>query len=67
MIMETKHKDVLLEKFLEPSRWEYAIDVAIDKKIDRAAIQKLASPEFRVQLYRRIRDGKYEIAPAYIL
>lgn len=67
MIMETKHKDVLLEKFLEPSRWEYAIDVAIDKKIDRAAIQKLASPEFRVQLYRSIRDGKYEIAPPYIL
>ena len=65
--METKEKDVLLEKFLEPHRWEYAIDQALNKKIDRAAIQKLASPEFRVQLYRSIRDGKYEIAPPYIL
>lgn len=65
--METKEKDVLLEKFLEPHRWECAIDKALDKKIDRAAIQKLASPEFRVQLYRSIRDGKYEVAPPYIL
>ena len=52
--------------FFEPARWKYAIAKGIDKKdMRKDQMYQLAKPEVRVEIYRRIRDGKYKIAPPH--
>lgn len=58
--------DILLQKFFEADRWERAIAIAVDKKIDKGELRALSSPETRIRLYHAIRSGNYEIAPAHI-
>lgn len=55
--------DKLLEKFVEPQRWSYAIDKAFDKKISIAELNKLLDPKVRAAMYTKIRDGEYRITP----
>lgn len=57
--------DIILEKFFEPSRWEYAIDKGVGKDISRRDLCQLVKPEVRVRMYHAIKDGKYEIAPPH--
>ena len=58
-------EDVLLRKFFEPDRWSSAIRIAVRKGIDRSLLRDLCSPDVRIGLYRRIRDGQYEVAPPH--
>lgn len=59
-------KDILLEKmFLEPERWEKAIDVGVGKRIDKAELLKLTSPDTRAKLYMAIKSGSYKILPPH--
>lgn len=58
-------EDVLLCKFFEPDRWSSAIRIAVRKGIDRSLLRDLCSPDVRIGLYRRIRDGQYEVAPPH--
>lgn len=52
--------------FFEPERWKYAIAKGIDKKdMRKDQMYQLTKPEVRVEIYRRIRDGKYKIAPPH--
>lgn len=52
--------------FFEPERWKFAIAKGIDKKdMRKDQMYQLAKPEVRVEIYRRIRDGKYKIAPPH--
>lgn len=55
--------DKLLQKFIEPERWSYALDKAFDKGISKAELNKLVTPDTRAALYTAIRDGKYTITP----
>lgn len=55
--------DKLLEKFFERERWERAIDIALDKKIDKAKLRKLMSPDMRLAMYEAIKNDNYLIAP----
>ena len=57
--------DILLEKFFEMERWEYAIDKGIGKDISRRDLYQLAKPEVRTRMYQAIKDGRYEIAPPH--
>lgn len=57
--------DIILEKFFEMPRWEYAIDKGVGKDISRRDLCQLAKPEVRAQMYRAIKDGRYEIAPPH--
>ena len=57
--------DIILEKFFEMSRWEYAIDKGVGKDISRRDLCQLAKPEMRAQMYQAIKDGRYEIAPPH--
>lgn len=57
--------DIILEKFFEMPRWEYAIDKGVGKDISRRDLCQLAKPEIRAQMYQAIKDGKYEIAPPH--
>lgn len=57
--------DILLEKFFEMGRWEYAIDKGIGKDISRRDLYQLAKPEVRARMYQSIKDGRYEIAPPH--
>lgn len=57
--------DIILEKFFELPRWEYAIDKGVGKDISRRDLCKLAKPEVRAKMYQAIKDGKYEIAPPH--
>lgn len=57
--------DILLEKFFEMERWEYAIDKGIGRDISRRDLCQLAKPEVRARMYQAIKDGRYEIAPPH--
>lgn len=58
-------QDILLQKFFEADRWQYAIDKAIDKHIDKGELRALTSPETRIRLYQAIISDNYEIAPPH--
>lgn len=49
----------------EPERWLYAIEKGIEKGIDMSVLQRLTLEDARIQMYKRIRDGKYTIFPPH--
>lgn len=57
--------DILLQKFFEKERWEQALEVGVDKHIDKGELRKLCSPDVRIRLYNAITDNNYEIAPPH--
>lgn len=57
--------DILLQKFFEKERWEEALEVGVDKHIDKGELRKLCSPEVRAALYKAIVNNNYEIAPPH--
>ena len=58
--------DIFLEKlFLEPERWERAIDIGVGKDINKAELRRLCSPEIRKYLFTKIISGQYAIAPPH--
>ena len=57
--------DVLLQKFFEKERWEQALEIGVDKHIDKGELRKLTSPEVRLALYQAIVNDNYEIAPPH--
>lgn len=57
--------DILLQKFFEKERWEQALEVGVDKHIDKGELRKLCSPDVRVRLYKAIVSDNYEIAPPH--
>lgn len=58
-------KDLLLRKFFEIDRWTRAIEIGIEKDMDKAELRKLCKPEIRAALYDEIVSGNYEIAPPH--
>lgn len=57
--------DFLLKTFFEKKRWEAAIEKAYDKKIKEQRLREMCSPDARIELYRKIKDGSYKIAPPH--
>ena len=57
--------DILLQKFLEKERWEQALEIGVDKHIDKGELRQLCSPKVRIMLYNAIVSGNYEIAPPH--
>ena len=57
--------DILLQKFFEMKRWEEALELGVDKHIDKGELRKLCSPEVRIRLYNAIVSDNYEIAPPH--
>lgn len=57
--------DVLLQKFFEKERWEQALEIGVDKHIDKGELRKLTSPEVRLAMYDCIVNDCYEIAPPH--
>lgn len=51
--------------FFKPERWQYAISKGLDKDMSKATMYQLTTPEARLEMYRRIRDGKYKIMPPH--
>ena len=58
-------EDILLQKFFEKDRWEQALEVGVDKHIDKGELRKLTSPKVRVAMYDAIVSDNYEIAPPH--
>lgn len=58
-------KDIILEKFFEADRWEYAIAKGVGKDISKAVLYQLCMPEVRTSMYTAIKNGTYEIAPPH--
>lgn len=58
-------KDILLQKFFEPERWERAIETGVGKGIDKGELRSLCSPEVRAAMYNCIVSDNYEIAPPH--
>ena len=57
--------DIILQKFMEPERWTYALAKGVDKDIPKAELYQLAKENVRVKLYRAVKNGAYEIAPPH--
>lgn len=57
--------DTLLQKFFEKERWEQALEIGVDKHIDKGELRQLCSPKVRIMLYNAIVSGNYEIAPPH--
>ena len=57
--------DILLQEFFKKERWERALEVGVDKHIDKGELRKLTSPEVRLALYNAIARDNYEIAPPH--
>ena len=57
--------DILLKSFFEKSRWESAIDIGIEKRLDRCLLKEMCKKEGRLALYHRIRDNKYHVQPPH--
>lgn len=58
-------EDILLQKFFEKDRWEQALEVGVDKHIDKGELRKLTSPKVRLAMYDAIVSDNYEIAPPH--
>lgn len=58
-------QDILLQKFFEAHRWEQALEIGVDKHIDKGELRKLCSPEVRLAMYNCIVGDNYEIAPPH--
>lgn len=54
-----------MRMLFEEERWQNAISKGVDKDINRGELYRLCKPEVRAELYRAIRDGKYEITPPH--
>ena len=60
-------KDELLSKMFEYERWCRLLEHADEKGISKTILRKMATPEIRLELYNRIKNGRYEIAPPSVL
>ena len=58
-------EDKILSMFFETERWQYAINKGFDKDINKATLHQLTTPESRLAMYQRIKDGKYKIMPPH--
>lgn len=58
-------EDKILSMFFENERWQYAINKGFDKDINKATLHQLTTPEARLAMYQRIKDGKYKIMPPH--
>ena len=58
--------DLLLEKFFEKERWERAIDVGVGKHINKATLRLMTSPSVREELFYRLVNDQYDIAPPHV-
>ena len=57
--------DILLQKFFEKERWEQALEIGVDKHIDKGELRKLCDPAVRAAMYQAIISDNYEIAPPH--
>ena len=60
-------EDKLLAMMFEYDRWVELLDKADEKKINKTVLRKMSSPEVRLELYNRIKNGQYEIAPPHAI
>ena len=58
--------DLILNKFFEMPRWEYAIHKGFNKGIRKDQLLMLTKPDTRAVLYKLIKNGEYRISPPHI-
>ncbi len=57
--------DIILQKFFEIERWTKAIEKGVVKGIRKDQLILLTSEETRIQMYRAMYSGTYEISPPH--
>ena len=57
--------DVILQKFFEIERWTKAIEKGVVKDIRKDQLIKLTSEQTRIDMYRAMYCGTYEISPPH--
>lgn len=58
-------RSILLEKLFEMERWQYHIDKAEAKGINKAVLTKLCDPQWRAEIYLQIKHNKLNFLPAH--
>lgn len=57
--------DIILQKFFEIERWTKAIEKGVVKDIRKDQLILLTSEQTRIQMYRAMYNGTYEISPPH--
>lgn len=60
-------EDKLLAMMFEYDRWVDLLEHAEEKGINKTILRKMSSPQVRLELYNRIKSGRYEIRPPRVL
>ena len=58
-------EDKITKMFFEHERWIYAIEKGCVKGIRKNELYQLTKPEVRVNMYKAVKSGQYEIAPPH--
>lgn len=58
-------EDKILQMFFEQDRWIYAIEKGCIKGIRKNELYQLTKPEVRIEMYKAVKNGQYEIAPPH--
>lgn len=56
---------ILSDIFTDNKRWEKAIQIGVDKNINKGLLSKLCSPEERVRMAKEFYNGTYVISPPH--
>lgn len=57
----------LLDMMFDYDRWVDLLEHAEEKGINKTVLRKMSSPEVRLELYKRIVTGTYEISPPHAI
>lgn len=57
----------LLEEMFKYENWISLIDKAEQKNINKTILRKMCEEKTRVEIYTRIKEGRYEISPPHIV
>lgn len=60
-------KDRLLAKMFEYDRWVELLEKADEKGINKTVLRHVSNPQIRLELYNRIKNKQYEIAPPHAI
>ena len=57
----------LMIECFNPNRWKRVIQKAYDKWINKSLLREMCTPSYRINLYKAICVGRYEIAPPHVV
>lgn len=58
--------DILLTELFKTERWERALEIGVEKGIDKTDLRYLTDPGVRAGLYLKIKNGQYKVSVPHV-